>query len=113
MRFQKIRQFPQTRNVFIFVCHRDSLRRWCEHTPRALLCQAPCNASWDLVVIVSMKKRTSSNGKKRTTVFNVRLETEMLDALRVLAEHERRTVTNMVQLLIAEELVRRGIGLQA
>lgn len=60
-----------------------------------------------------MKKRATPNGKKRTTVFNVRLEVEMLDELRDLAERERRTVTNLVQLMVAEGILRRENGLEA
>ena len=54
-----------------------------------------------------MKKRASVNGKKPTRVFNIRLETDALSKLRMMAEQEHRTVTNLVQVLVAEGITRR------
>lgn len=54
-----------------------------------------------------MKKRPSQNGKKETRVFNIRLETDALSKLRWMAEQEHRTVTNLVQVLVAEGITRR------
>ena len=51
-----------------------------------------------------MKKRTSPNGKKQTRVFNIRLELDTLSKLRWMAEQEHRTVTNLVQVLVAEAM---------
>lgn len=54
-----------------------------------------------------MKKRTSPNGKRTTKVFNVRLDEYVLDQLRVQAEEERRTVTNLIQIIVADGIERR------
>ena len=54
-----------------------------------------------------MKKRTSPNGKSHTKVFNIRLEVGALAKLRTMAEQEHRTVTNLVQVLVAEGITRR------
>jgi hypothetical protein len=55
-----------------------------------------------------MKKRTSQNGRPpQTKVFNVRLESLALEKLRVIAEQEHRTVTNLIQVLVAEGITQR------
>jgi hypothetical protein len=58
-----------------------------------------------------MKKRPSPNGKKsRSRVFNVRLDEQVFEDMRTLAQLERRTMTNMVQVLVAEGVMRRGVA---
>jgi hypothetical protein len=54
-----------------------------------------------------MKKRTSPNGKTKTRVFNVRLDQPTMDTILNMSEAERRTMTNMVQVLIAEAIEHR------
>ena len=47
------------------------------------------------------------NPSSKTVVFNIRLEVDVLEQIRVLAQRERRTMTNMVQVLITEAIEHR------
>jgi len=63
--------------------------------------------------MANKSKRLGLNGRPHThntQVFNVRLDRTLIAKLRVQAEREKRTATNLLQILVGEGLERRANG---
>lgn len=62
--------------------------------------------TWECVwsFLMAAKKSKSTSGNHKTVVFNVRLARDVIAKLKVRAQAEHRTMTNLVQLLIDQGL---------
>jgi hypothetical protein len=48
----------------------------------------------------------------KTTTLTFRIEPKLKDALRTVADHEHRSITNMIEVMIREQCARVGIPIQ-